>query len=407
MTGNNYEFMQLACRIAFSRGGLTSPNPAVGAVIVKNGEAAGIGGTGPYGSDHAEVRAIKDALSRGADIKNAEMYVSLEPCSHYGKTPPCTEAIIKAGISRVHISVKDPNPIVAGNGIARLRESGIDVVMNERYSSLGCDLIRGFRKLILKNKPFVVSKSAVTLDGKIATSAGDSKWISNEYSRYITHKLRAKSDAIIIGKNTFESDNPSLDVRISGFSREAGEYFTPGGLNISGYDNFYLRELLTAEIKEFKNPLRVIAGIPEKILENRNFFKDDNYLIVATNDDYTAAVKKGRKESIHKLNLEIAGSLSNEEMADYILEILQRRGILNVMLEGGAGLNSAFFSAGAIDQFMYFIAPKIAGNGIAPLNNTGAAIMSEALNLHDVSSVFIKGDLLYNGYKEPLKCEEE
>lgn len=398
--------MQLACRIAFSKGGLTSPNPAVGAVIVKKGEVAGTGGTGPYGSDHAEVRAIKDAQSRGADIKGAEMYVSLEPCSHYGKTPPCTEAIIQAGISRVHIAVKDPNPLVSGNGIARLTDSGIDVVMNDQYSSIGYDLIRGFRKLILKNKPFVISKSAVTLDGKIATSTGDSKWISNEFSRYISHKLRAKCDAIIIGKNTFVSDNPSLDVRLSGFRSEVRNYFTPAGINISGYDNFYLRELLTSEITEYKNPLRVMAGIPEQIDKNSNFFKDDNYIIAAGNDEYMAAVKKSGKELINKLNLKITASLNNVEMADYILELLQRRGVLNVMLEGGAGLNSAFFSSGEIDQFIYFIAPKIAGNGISPLNNSGSVMMSEALNLHDVSAVFIQGDLLYNGYREQLKCEE-
>lgn len=406
MTDKSYSFMQLACRIAFSRIGLTSPNPAVGAVIVKNGEAAGTGGTGPFGSDHAEVRAIKDARSKGIDLTGAEIYVSLEPCSHYGKTPPCTEAIIESGISRVYVAVKDPNPLVAGKGIARLAESGVDVVMEDQFLNMGYDLIRGFKKLILQKKPFVVSKSAITLDGRIATSAGDSKWISNQYSRFISHKLRAKSDAIIIGKNTYESDNPSLDVRMTDFSRGAEDYFSDENFTFSGYDNFYLRELLTAEITGYHDPLRVMAGIPEIFHEKSKFFKDDNYVIAADGEEFKAAVKRHGAETLNKLNLEIAPPLSDGEMAEYILDMLQRRGVLSVMLEGGAGLNSAFFKSGSIDQFMYFIAPKVAGNGIAPLNNTGSAMMAEALNLHDVSTVLIDNDLLYNAYGEEYKCIE-
>jgi diaminohydroxyphosphoribosylaminopyrimidine deaminase/5-amino-6-(5-phosphoribosylamino)uracil reductase len=406
LTDNSYSFMQLACRIAFSKVGLTSPNPAVGAVIVKNGEAAGTGGTGPFGSDHAEVRAIKDAKSKGADLSGAEMYVSLEPCSHFGKTPPCTEAIIESGISTVYIAVKDPNPLVAGKGIARLAECGIDVIMSDQFSNMGYDLIRGFKKLILQKKPFVVSKSAITLDGRIATSAGDSKWISNQYSRYISHKLRAKSDAIIIGKNTYEADNPSLDVRITDFSESAADYFSGENFTFSGYDNFYLRELLTAEITGYHDPLRVMAGIPEIFHESSKFFKDDNYVIAAGSEEYKAALKRRGAESLKKLNLEIAPPLSDGEMAEYILDMLYRRGVLSVMLEGGAGLNSAFFKSGAIDQFMYFIAPKVAGNGIAPLNNAGSAMMAEALNLYNVSTVLIDNDLLYNAYREEYKCIE-
>ncbi len=398
MNNSDKTYMKLALEIAFSRAGLTSPNPAVGAVIVKNGSVIGTGGTGPCGTAHAEVRAINEALSSGVDLSGSEMFVSLEPCSHYGKTPPCAEAIIKAGIGKVNIAITDPNPLVSGKGIEILKNGGVDVFMMEDFHQPAYDLIRGFEKLILKHMPFVISKSAVTLDGRIATSAGDSKWITGAHSRYITHKLRAKSDAIIIGKKTYESDNPSLNVRFNDFSDEVSASFIEKKYKISGYDNFFLKELLCSEINDYKDPLRVIAGLPEIIHENSPFFKDDNYVIVADKDSLNNALKKGDKNYLFKLNIEETVSITESETALYILEMLNRRGVLNVMLEGGAGLNSSFFSSGLIDHFFYFIAPKLSGNGISVLNNAGSEKMSEALMLHDVSAVLINDDLLYSAY---------
>ncbi len=396
--------MNLALEIAFSRQGLTSPNPAVGAVIVKNGSIIGKGGTGPAGTAHAEVRAIDDARASGADLSGAEMFVSLEPCCHYGKTPPCTEAIIKAGICRVNIAIADPNPRVSGKGIEALKNAGIEVFMMENFSRSAHDLIRGFEKLILHNRPFVISKSALTLDGRIATSAGDSKWISSEYSRFISHKLRAKVDALIVGKNTYESDNPSLNVRFADSGKEVFEYFSLEKFAFSGYDNFFLKELLTSDINDFKDPLRIVAGIPGLFHENSPLFKDDNYIIVANRDDLNRALKDGNNY-LNKLNIETTEVLNQTETSLYILEMLGKRGVLNVMLEGGAGLNSSFFSSGNMDQLMYFIAPKLSGNGISVLNNTGSEKMSKALKLYDVSSVLIKDDLLYNAYTKAFNTQ--
>ena len=395
--------MELALKIAFSRAGLTSPNPAVGAVIVKNGSVVGTGGTGPFGTAHAEVRAINEALSSGIDLSGSEMFVSLEPCSHYGKTPPCAEAIIRSGIKKVNIAITDPNPLVAGKGIEMLKNGGVDVFMMEDFCRPAYDLIRGFEKLILKQIPFVISKSAVTLDGRIATSSGDSKWITGAHSRYITHKLRAKSDAIIIGKNTYEADNPSLNVRFDDFSEEVSSSFIEKKYKLAGYDNFFLKELLCSEIKEYKDPLRVIAGCPEVIHENSPFFKDDNYVIIADKDSLKRVLHKGDKNILLKLNIEETVSMTGSETALYILEMLKRRGILNVMLEGGSGLNSSFLSTGEIDQFICFIAPKITGNGIPVFNNTGSEKMSEASRLHQVSSVFINDDLLYSAYTKSFE----
>ncbi len=389
--------MNLALEIAFSRMGLTSPNPAVGAVIVKNGTIIGRGGTGPAGTAHAEVRAIDDARGSGADLSGSEMFVSLEPCSHYGKTPPCTEAIIKAGICRVNIAIVDPNPRVSGKGVEALKNAGIETFMMEDFSRSAHDLIRGFEKLILQNRPFVISKSALTLDGRIATSAGDSKWISSEYSRFISHKLRAKVDAIVIGKNTYESDNPSLNARFADFGKEVFEYFSFEKFAFSGYDNFFLKELLTSDINDFKDPLRIVVGIPGLFHENSPLFKYDNYIIVADKDSLNRALKDGNS-FLNKLNIATTEVLNQAETSLYILEMLGKKGVLNIMLEGGAGLNSSFFSSGNMDQLMYFIAPKVSGNGISVLNNAGSEKMSEALKLYDVSSVLIGDDLLYNAY---------
>jgi diaminohydroxyphosphoribosylaminopyrimidine deaminase/5-amino-6-(5-phosphoribosylamino)uracil reductase len=326
------------------------------------------------------------------------MFVSLEPCSHYGKTPPCAEAIIKSGIEKVNIAITDPNPLVSGKGIEMLKNGGVDVVMMEEFYQPAYDLIRGFEKLILKQTPFVISKSAVTLDGRIATSAGDSKWITGAHSRYITHKLRAKSDAIVIGKNTYEADNPSLNVRLKDFSSEVSDFFKEDKFKFTGYDNFFLKELLKSEINEYKDPFRVIAGCPEVVHENSPFFKDDNYVIIADKDSVNNALKKGYKNNLLKLNIEETGSMAGHETSLYILEMLKRRGALSVMLEGGSGLNSSFLGADEIDQLICFIAPKIIGNGISVFNNTGSEKMIEASVLHHVSLVLIGDDLLYSAY---------
>lgn len=400
-------YMKRACEIAFSRIGKTSPNPAVGAVIVKDGSIIGEGGTGAYGCDHAEVTAIKDARQRCNDLSGAEIYVSLEPCSHYGKTPPCTEAIINSGICKVHVPLMDPNPVVSGSGIRKLIESGVEVDIMHNYFQTASDLIRSFKKYILRSQPFIINKCALTLDGKIAALSGDSKWISNEYSRLFVHKLRSKVDAVIVGSNTLIKDNPMLNVRLNDFSTDIHNSLSECTGCMTGRDNFYLAEILKSEITDYSDPLRVLIGIPGEISSESNFLRDDNYLIICSEKELEAAFKADRNSSLvtDKLNLITGRFSSHEESVHFAMSTLKEKGIMTALLEGGGALNGSFFDAGAIDQFMYVIAPKILGSGISPINGTPSERMSDSLELRDVSTVMLGDNLLFNGYKEEYNFE--
>lgn len=401
------KFMQIACEIAFSKMGSTSPNPSVGAVIVRDGRIIGSGGTGVYGSDHAEVAALKDARSSGADLKGAEIYVSLEPCSHYGKTPPCAGAIISSGIKKVYVPILDPNPLVAGKGIRMLTEAGVEVEMMHGFSPAASDLLRGFKKYILRGRSFVINKCAVTLDGKIATLSGDSKWISSEPSRLLVHKLRSKVDAVIVGKNTFINDNPSLNIRPDDFDETARSIFSDGSIKLNGRRNFLIEQLLNAEPDPSVEPLRVLIGMPDSIPANCNFFHNNNYIIIAGEQSYSRAINKNPevKTLAEKLNIFIGPDGDQDIEIDFIFRILKEKGVMHAMLEGGGGVNGAFFNSGAIDQFMYIIAPKIAGDGIPPIRGGGLEKMSDSLLLHDITTAMIGSDLLYCGYREQYNFE--
>ena len=403
----NDQYMKRACEIAFSRIGKTSPNPAVGAVIVKNDSIIGEGGTGLYGGDHAEVTAIKDARRKGFDINGSEIYVSLEPCSHFGKTPPCTDAIIKSGIRKVYIPLLDPNPVVSGNGVGKLLDAGVEIQMMHNHFNAASELIRSFKKYILRGQPFIINKCAVTLDGRIASSAGDSKWISNEYTRLLVHKLRSKVDAVIIGCNTLIKDNPMLNVRINDFGEEIKNVLKESRSHINGRDNFFLAELLKTEITDYKDPLRVLVGMPPEISGSCNFLRDSNYIIITGEKEFESAVNNNRdlKSISEKLNIEIGGYVSHEDSVHFVMDVLKRKGIMTALLEGGGTLNGSFFDAGAIDQFMYVIAPKVIGNGISPVRGRDSKLMSDSIDLRDVSAVFIRNNLLFNGYKEEYNFE--
>lgn len=406
MTVNDL-YMKRAFEIAFSRIGKTSPNPAVGAVIVKDGKIIGEGGTGAYGCDHAEVTAIKDACSKGHDTEGAEIYVSLEPCSHYGKTPPCTEAIINCGIHKVYIPLLDPNPVVSGNGVRNLTAAGIEVKIMHNHFHAASFLIRNFKKYILRNQPFIINKCAVTLDGKIASSSGDSKWISNEYTRLLVHKLRSKVDAVIIGSNTLKMDNPMLNVRVDDFGDDIKVALKETSGKINGRDNFFLAELLKSEITEYRDPLRVLVGIPSDISPGCNFLRDDNYIIITNGKEFEDALKVNSdfKSVSDKLNIVKGQFASHEESVAFTMDVLKNKGVMTALLEGGGTLNGSFFDAGAIDQFMYVIAPKVLGSGISPIRGRESVNMSDSLNLRDVSTVLIGDNLLFNGYKEEYNFE--
>lgn len=394
----NSKYMDLALRIAFDNIGNTSPNPSVGAVIVKNNNVLSTGGTSEYGSDHAEVVSIKNAAEKGIDIRGAEMYVSLEPCDHHGNTPPCTEAIIKAGISKVYIPICDPNPIVCFKGTARLKNAGVDVEVLTDYSSAAGDLIRPFEKFIFHKKPFVISKSAMTLDGRIAAMSGDSKWISSVNLRYIAHRLRAKVDAVIVGKNTFLKDNPALNVRLCSFDNSVRDRFSSGDISLSGRKNFFLTGLLNFTIQSKRDPLRVIVGLPETVDPGSNVFNDNNYIIFAREKEYERYMKGGT--FIPDLNIVKNTGTDPDGEIEFILTHLAGKGIMCALLEGGSALAGSFLDAGAIDQFIYIIVPMIAGNGLSPLNSRGHEKISESHHLHDITIALIDDEILYSGYSE-------
>ncbi len=400
----NRNYMERALKIAFERMGKTSPNPPVGAVIVRDDRVIAVGGTGPFGASHAEAAAIESA---GGACSGADMYVTLEPCNHFGKTPPCTAAIIRAGISRVFVPVLDPNPLVSGKGVAELLKAGVEVVFMEEMADFAVDIIRPFRKYIMRHRPFVMSKSAVTLDGRIAAKTGDSQWISSEYSRYLTHRLRSKVDAIVIGKNTFIRDNPSLNVRLDSFGADVAGYFSGKEPFMMGRENFFLKSLAVDDVKEPRDPLRVVIGLPEKIDPGCNLMADDNYLFFECRGRAEKIVSsdKAAADMLHAGRLHLIDAATPVEEIRAVTEELARRGVIFVLLEGGGGLAGSFLDAGEIDQFFYVIAPKVIGAGISPLSGTGVNAIADALVLRDVSIMPVKDDLFYTGYREQYHFE--
>jgi diaminohydroxyphosphoribosylaminopyrimidine deaminase / 5-amino-6-(5-phosphoribosylamino)uracil reductase len=410
VSGNSRKLMEMALGMGFSRMGKTSPNPPVGAVIVKNGEIVSTGGTSPCGSDHAEICAIKNAHTA---LAGAEMYVSLEPCCHYGKrTPPCTDAIKSSGISRVYLPVLDPNPEVAGRGINTLREAGIDVVIMSDMSEKAYDLIRHFRKFLFKKTPYIIHKSAISLDGKIATKTGDSKWISSEYSRYISHRLRSIVDAVIVGKNTLMKDDPALDVRTDSFKDNIKNFFRRSEYKTSGRDSFFVEMLLKSADDSSASPLRVVIGAPEKIDFKSRIFNNDNYILFINELRRENLLKQHGSDEIKRLigskNIVFVKGHSRKEQIDFILKELYNRGKMLIMVEGGGKAAGSFFDAGEVDQYIYFVAPRILGNGTAVIEAEGRQTVSDSRLLYDVTTVMMKDDILYNAYSEPTLgiCKE-
>ena len=399
-------FMEMALNIAYSRMGRTSPNPAVGAVIVKDGAVISTGGTSAYGGPHAETEAIRAALDKKISLQGADMYVSLEPCSHYGKTPSCAMAIREAGIGRVHIALMDPNPLVSGNGAQILREGGVGVIFEKEYSEKACDLLRPFEKYIRQKKPFIVYKSAVTLDGRTASMKGDSKWISSRLSRYLVHRARSKVDAVIVGKNTVSIDNPLLNVRLDEFEREAA-FFANNKIHMSGRSNGFINCLMYAEDEAPRDPLRVIAGLPDDFAEEAHVWNSGNYLVFETENNYTKllAQNPAKRNFLQNLNIFFVSGAAEEQVEAAVSE-LGRRGIMFAMLEGGATLAGSFFDSGNIDQFLYFIAPITAGAGRPSINGRGVDLMADAARLFDISSMMISDDILFCAYKDD-KCLQD
>ena len=354
------EYMQEALRIAANAKGRTSPNPMVGAVIVKDGRIIAEGWHRQAGTPHAEVHALNMA---GELAKGSTLYVTLEPCSHFGRTPPCANAIINAGIKRVVCAMTDPNPKVSGNGMKILKDAGIEVAVGICEDEAR-RLNEVFLKWITTNKPFVSLKCAMSLDGKIATSTGQSQWITSEASRRRVHELRDIHDAIMVGIGTVLADNPSLTTRIEGG----------------------------------KNPIRVIVDSQARTPINSNVITDGQAKTIiavsknASNDKVNAFKKAG-------VEIIIAGNSERVDL-NILMNELASREITSILVEGGGTLNFSLLEAGLVDKVYAFIASKIIGgrDALTSVEGEGFKNLNEALNLRDVTTEMIDNDILITGY---------
>jgi diaminohydroxyphosphoribosylaminopyrimidine deaminase/5-amino-6-(5-phosphoribosylamino)uracil reductase len=349
------EYMQRAIELATQARGRTSPNPMVGAVIVKDGKIIGEGYHKKAGTPHAEIHALAAA---GNEARGATLYVSLEPCCHHGRTPPCTEAIINSGIKRVVIAALDPNPKVAGGGLQRLKKAGIDAEFGLMQEA-AMELNAVFFKYIQRALPYVALKTAMTLDGKIAAGSGDSRWITGPEARQHVHQLRNIYDAIMVGIGTVLADNPRLNTRL-----QEGQGRDPVRVIIDNQLDLPVNSIIAQSSRE--QPSLVFCG--KEI------------------DEHKASELSRLGVEIIKTDLE-NGLVPLQE----VLAILAQREISSILVEGGAELNASLIEQGLVDKFYWFIAPKIIGGREAksPVGGSGYQFMREALELsiRDIKSL--------------------
>lgn len=355
------KWMKRALLLASKAKGMTSPNPMVGAVIVKNGIVVGEGYHERAGEAHAEIVAIKRAgeLARGSTL-----YVNLEPCTHYGKTPPCVPAIIGSGINRVVIGIEDPNPLIRGEGIRRLRQAGIEVelgILEDKSKKLN----EAFFKYIIKKEPFVILKIASTLDGKIAMSDGESKWITGDKARRFVHLLRSQVDATLVGIGTILKDNP----------------------------------LLTSRIKGGKDPIRIVLDSQLKIPDEANVLisNPEKTIIATTNLASKEKIEKFQDKGIKILCLEPKEGRVNLK---HLLTELGKMNITSIMVEGGSRVNGSFFDEGLIDKMILFISTKLIGNdqALGMFGGKGVSSLKEAKKLKNSKIRRFGEDFCIEGY---------
>lgn len=353
--------MARAVQLARQGEGHVEPNPMVGCVIVKDDQVVGEGWHQEFGGPHAEIVALQSCVASPA---GATLYVTLEPCCHEGKTPPCTQAIIQAGIARVVAAQTDPNPLVAGKGILQLKKAGIDVevgVLEDRAKYLNAPYLRR----IQQGRPWIIAKWAMTLDGKIATHAGDSRWISNPKSREIVHRLRGRVDAIMVGAGTAIADDPMLTARPTG----------P------------------------RNAVRVVLDRRLRLSENANLVQTaaDHPTLVATGPD----ANRDKIKKLESLGCRIwqPTSASPEDSLIEFLRYLAETGVSNVLVEGGSEVLGSLFDRQLIDEVHVFMAPILAGGSAAPspIGGTGVHTMNSAIRLKHVEVENIEGDIYVSG----------
>lgn len=364
---NDESYMRLAIQMAAQAQGQTGVNPVVGCIVVKDGRVIGMGAHLREGTPHAEVHALNMA---GAEAEGSTVYVTLEPCSHFGKTPPCSDRLITERVKKVFVACKDPNALVAGAGINKLKEHGIEVEVG-LLEQEAIQLNEKFNKYIVTKLPFVTLKTASTLDGKIATYTGDSKWITNEASRSYVHTLRHQHQAIMVGVETVIHDNPKLTTRL-----------TVEGLHpIRVVVDSMLRTPLDAKL---------IQDLTEKHLRT----------IVLT----TEQASQQKQSELESLGAEIirCGSGERVDLA-FAMQQLGARGISSILLEGGGRLNGAMLKAQLIDKIILFIAPKIIGGaGAAPssFDFPGYALMKDAVQLSQMNVKSFGNDICIIGTPE-------
>ena len=357
---NHKYFMRKALNLAKRAKGDTHPNPAVGAVIVKNGKIIGKGYHKKAGMPHAEREAIKDALSKGYCLEGTTMYITLEPCCHYGRTPPCTNAIIENKIKKVVVATLDPNPLVAGKGIKLLEEHGIEVitgVLEDKAKKLNED----FFVYIKEKRPFIHLKWAQTIDGKIATFTGSSKWITGEKARKYAHILRKEASAVLVGVGTVLKDNPQLTVR---------------------------------HIKTDKQPVRVLIDKNLKTPIDYKIFDENAKTIVFTgkNSDKEKIKFLSEKKHIEIIKL----SLKNKkfELKD-ILNELYKRDIIHILVEGGKQMITQFIRENTFDKISVLIAPKIVGEeGISAVGRLDIEDINNSIKLNKKRIKSLEEDIL-------------
>ena len=374
------EYMQRAIALAKKGAGFVNPNPMVGCVVVKDNEIITEGYHEYYGGLHAERNALTNTA---ADCKDATLYVTLEPCCHHGKTPPCTDIIIEKGIKKVVVGLLDPNPLVAGKGISILQDAGIEVVTGVEEDKIK-ELNKVFLKYIKTKRPYVILKTAMTLDGKIASHTGDSKWITNEKSRQLVHKLRSEMMGIVAGIGTVKADNPMLNCRLEG------------------------QQTTDNRQQSVRQPIRIIVDTKASISLDSNIVKTANEYrtILAVGDcmaskQPTAKSQQPKADILKSFNVEILQCEEKDGHVDVndLMIKLGQMGIDSLLLEGGSCLNAAFLEAGCVDEVNAFIAPKIIGgeHSKSPIGGKGIELMKDAITFDKVEIEQIENDILIKG----------
>ena len=356
-------FMRRALELADAVVGTTSPNPSVGCVLAKDGAIVGEGATQPAGQAHAEAMALRSA---GGEARGAAAYVTLEPCSHHGRTPPCADALIDAGVATVTVALEDPDDKVGGEGVRRLRDAGIAVEIGDGAEESG-RLLEAYLKQRATGMPFVICKFAATLDGKIAASSGDSRWVAGNESRAWAHRFRTRVDAIMCGVNNVLLDDPQLTARPDG--------------KLSG-----------------PQPLRIVADSRGRTPVDAKVLGPGGPTVIATTDASSTEWRSAITARGAEVLVTPADATGRVHLVT-LMSVLGARGILSLLVEGGGVLHASLFEQQLVDKVHAIIAPKIVGgSAYSAIAGEGVAHMNAAITLRDIEITRLGNDLAIVGY---------